>query len=650
MIATDLPFAKYFDLDGLPLDGGSIYIGQPQQNPETAPITAYWDAAGTQPALQPIKTVNGFIVHNGAIANLYTAGEYSITVRNRRGELVCYAPSSYDFDSGAILRKDLADSATTGKGAALIGFDATTLDQVLKSRLGRVVDSITALRALDKTKYTRAFTTGYYAAGDGGSSIYWYDSTDVASADNGGTVIVATDGGRWKLQVVGKISIKQFGAKGDNIADDTATIQAAITAVSASKAGLYAPGTPNGYKITAPLVFNARGISFCGDGAQMTKLIASGNFAAVLSFGAAALVNYISDLSIIQTGTTTKCVTIGRSTLLRFSGIEFLGNLAGDLVYSNGDNIDFQNCTFAPAAATTWAINFDTYNQNCGITNCIFSAGLGAGNGVRITNTVTPGLNRVEGLRMTGNWMTMTGNTSLDIGNSLYTSVVGNVFDQAALNAIKISATADLVQITGNWIGLAAGSAGYCINIDSTAGGGHTISNNILYGGSLGILISATAGARVSDVTITGNVFNNMANSALQLDAVNNCIITGNIDHSANPISGSWVTLATFVAGGTYLFANNKWHTNTIATFHAASSYRFGNEIGLKGRNTSFATSGAGATSLVINHGLITTPSKVLATPETNVGGHWISAKAPATFTITWITAGVSTFNWQAEL
>ncbi|MFC5407195.1 glycosyl hydrolase family 28-related protein [Cohnella soli] len=114
-----------------------------------------------------------------------------------------------------------------------------------------VVTSISALKALSKTTYFFAFVTGYYASGDGGGGNYYFDSTDTTSADNGGTVIVASDGGRWKLAATDKISLRQFGAKGNGISDDTAATQAAMTWCADNNHALYVPsGT---YIITSPV-------------------------------------------------------------------------------------------------------------------------------------------------------------------------------------------------------------------------------------------------------------------------------------------------------------------------------------------------------------------------------------------------------------
>ncbi len=117
--------------------------------------------------------------------------------------------------------------------------------------ISKNVDNISALKALDKTLVTVANTKGYYVPGDNGSGIYWYDSSDVISVDNGGTVIVATDGGRWKLLINGEVTVRQFGAKGDNASDDTLAIQSAINALSVTGGKVhFSPGIYRSNRLT----------------------------------------------------------------------------------------------------------------------------------------------------------------------------------------------------------------------------------------------------------------------------------------------------------------------------------------------------------------------------------------------------------------
>lgn len=91
------PVKLYTDLDGNPLDGGYIYFGTANQNPETVPVQMYWDAAGTIPAAQPIRTVSGYISRQGTPANIYATGDFSITIRNSNGVLIATSPTSTDI-------------------------------------------------------------------------------------------------------------------------------------------------------------------------------------------------------------------------------------------------------------------------------------------------------------------------------------------------------------------------------------------------------------------------------------------------------------------------------------------------------------------------------------------------------------------------
>lgn len=108
---------------------------------------------------------------------------------------------------------NLSNTADLTKGAATIG------------RAVQVVQSIAQLKTLLKTSASDdAFVLGYYAAMDGGGGNYHLDIADVSTADNGGTVIVASDGGRWKLRQTSRVTFKQFGAVGDGVADDTVAL------------------------------------------------------------------------------------------------------------------------------------------------------------------------------------------------------------------------------------------------------------------------------------------------------------------------------------------------------------------------------------------------------------------------------------------
>jgi hypothetical protein len=119
MLAITAPFPQFFDLAGQPLQGGEIFIGQPNQNPETAPATVYWDSALTQPAAQPIKTVNGVPSRNGTPSNLYASGPYSITIRDANGAIVSYLAEVSDSQSLSVATYGATGDGVTDDTAAI---------------------------------------------------------------------------------------------------------------------------------------------------------------------------------------------------------------------------------------------------------------------------------------------------------------------------------------------------------------------------------------------------------------------------------------------------------------------------------------------------------------------------------------------------
>ncbi|WP_375199061.1 hypothetical protein [Cupriavidus metallidurans] len=94
--------------------------------------------------------------------------------------------------------------------------------------LSRECASVAELRTLSSARYQLAHTTSYYGDNLGGGGRYRRDPTDMASADNGGTVIVANDGARWKLIYDGSVNFLQFGCRINGV-ETGARLQAALS-------------------------------------------------------------------------------------------------------------------------------------------------------------------------------------------------------------------------------------------------------------------------------------------------------------------------------------------------------------------------------------------------------------------------------------
>lgn len=135
MFSADLPIVQYLDLNGNPLNGGKVYIGQPNQNPETSPMTVYWDFAGTQPAAQPIRTTNGYSVRSGIISPIFVSGDFSITIRDAYDKLIYTAPKASEAGSIQAMFSTLTSASLIGYLQAGTGATQRTSQDKMRDRL-----------------------------------------------------------------------------------------------------------------------------------------------------------------------------------------------------------------------------------------------------------------------------------------------------------------------------------------------------------------------------------------------------------------------------------------------------------------------------------------------------------------------------------
>lgn len=622
MLPVETPFKTYTGLDGRPLDLGYVYFGQPNQNPETAPITVYWDAAGTQPAAQPLRTINGYIMRTtGSPANVFCGSEYSELVQDRNGGQIFYAPSSSEF--------------------SINSYAGSTLDSILKNSVGKVVQSIAALKAIDKTKYTEAFVTGYYAQGDGGSGEYWYDSTDTTSADNGGTIIVASDGGRWKLVVVGPVSAKQFGAKGDGTTNDSAALQAAH---NTGKLIYY----PEGNYLFSPGITIVSG-GIVGDGPTQTTLKSNDTTAAnLITFtgnfsGSSNIIPLFKDFSL--TGNIAKATGAGI----------YVSPSTGEASYLHFENVVFSyipTC-IAFTAASLWKIigcdflaysvaGVDVANTNDNdsgdsvIASCVFNNPYSTGSAVLQRSS--------GGLKIIGNKM-LGGARGYDL----------------QFNGVKN--TADII-ISGNSIENMTQQA---ISL-ARVSGAFTVINVAITGNQIGVNVNGIQtdnSGFLSEVAIGNNAFNIggvSANSAIALSNVAN-FTTGINSYRGNGVAGSVaVSVAANCSNGKIPAGSNYSNYAASPISNLSTTTLVGNDVQSGSAATvagGWAAYGALFRSATVT---VTFPVPFLVAPSlsdihvfgsTGAGeiGVLITSTSKTTFTfnvISAVTGIVATMNWKA--
>lgn len=172
-LSLESPFPIFTDIDGNPLEDGYIYIGEAGLNPETNPIQAYWDAALTAPAAQPVRTLGGYPSRSGSAARIYVnADDCSILVKNKNGSLIFSALNQTER-----LSAGLVTFIQAGTGAV-----ATTG----QAKMREVVSAFDYLSDANKLLAATAPTT--LAATDALAAVQ--KAIDYVVANGGGTVLV----------------------------------------------------------------------------------------------------------------------------------------------------------------------------------------------------------------------------------------------------------------------------------------------------------------------------------------------------------------------------------------------------------------------------------------------------------------------------
>ena len=308
------------------------------------------------------------------------------------------------------------------------------------------------------------------------------------------------------------VSVKDFGAVGDGVADDTAAIQAAINAAIAVRGAVYFP--PNNvaqvYKITAPLTCDGP-ITIIGASPQAVLIYAVGLSAGqyILDFNLPAVSNYFFDIkgitlrsdnqapNGIRLKNTSYCTLTNVQLYNVANGVVITGancfsnyfeNLACYLVaarsvsfvsFTGGGNYTFNHCTFTgnygfevDSASGINELTFTSCNFEQCVTNS-FSA-IGTVQGLSFVGCRTEGLNgtadflmypsagnEVTGLSVTGCYFTTDAGASVPIylgGNNGAVrgfNICGNHVEYAAAgNFVTLNGDGESGVIAGNYFNL----------------------------------------------------------------------------------------------------------------------------------------------------------------------------------------------------
>jgi len=219
------PFDFYHDDSGNALKNGKVYFGIAGQDPETNPITVYWDSSLTTPASQPIRTLNGYLSNNGNIGNLYISSEYSITVRDKNDNLIFTQLTSKFVDTQTIdvvgeyiaAGQDFSDVITF-----LNANSGTTYDLVFEGQTVTLDSSVTIPSNVRKLIF----------GPDGSITFSTYDltlSSQFIDAPTSEQIFIYNSTGKLEGTVSNyEIYTEWFGAQGDGVTNDSTSINYAL--------------------------------------------------------------------------------------------------------------------------------------------------------------------------------------------------------------------------------------------------------------------------------------------------------------------------------------------------------------------------------------------------------------------------------------
>lgn len=342
---------KFYLADGItPNAGGKVFSYYPGT---TTKKTTYVSEAGA-------ANTNPIILNSAGECNLWlAAGGYKIV----------NAPAN-DTDPPA---------------AAIKTWDNINVDTTGATEGAGVVDTITDLRALGEAAFSTVETLGYYAAGDAGGSLYYWDATSTA-ADNGGSIIapLVSDGtGRWLLAGDGRINALQWGIRGGGATDNYAAIMQTAAVVAAAGGGdiRFPPGV---YLCNTGLVLPNR-VSLISD-----------------DFSPGNLNRSTAQLLFSGLGINTKAITLGEDVTLYGLVISGPGSATAGTygVYGGEDdsegfgvNTRIRYCTIEDFETNIVLSRWLNTIHGCNITDCITAIKLrDAANATAIyDNIINPG-------------------------------------------------------------------------------------------------------------------------------------------------------------------------------------------------------------------------------------------------------------------
>jgi hypothetical protein len=466
--------AQFFDNNGVILSGGKIYT---YAAGTTTPQATYTSASGVTPHSNPIILDSAGRVPGGEIW-LTDGLVYKFVIETATGILL----GTYDNITGVnsnFVNYTVQEEVITATAGQTV-FNLSTINYTPGTNsLSVYIDGVNQYVGdsyLETDSNTVTFTAGVHVGGEVKFTTAIQTTTgavdaSIVSYEPPYTGSVATNVEAKLAQIV---SVKDFGAVGDGVANDAPAIQAAIDAMAALGGGtVYAPsGTYLLASFTSAPYYTVKAksnVSVFGDGPDTIFKLANGMVTSVQ--GVAFL--YSHDVAL---------------TNIRYSNFKVDWNGPNNL---NQNTVASNVCRLGGGAGiTNWHIDNVWFLNPGGHHNIVIAGG---GNNNSVTNCLFQNAGRA-----------VTGNTLITDHSSIYTDcnqliVSNNVFTCDNLN----DTVATAIELHGNQI-ICEGNSVYGYSIGVIAGASENTGNNFHYNISDNVLTNVIDGIRL--VTADANI------------------------------------------------------------------------------------------------------------------------------------------------
>lgn len=243
------PYPIFTDKSGSPLDNGYLYFGTVGLNPETNPIQVYYDVNFLQPAAQPLRTSNGYVMRNGSPSLIYSNTQFSVTVRDKNRAMVIYSPVGFSIVPGSATQygSSISYDTFTGNGSTVAYTLSTTV--LIASTTNVFIDGVYQSKnnySISGSTLTFSTAPPYLSAIEvvaaGVNNIGYINAVNTVF-NNASTGAVNRTA---QAKMAEMPSVKDFGAIGDGTTNDAAAFNAAWAA--SSPKAVYVPAAS--YAIT----------------------------------------------------------------------------------------------------------------------------------------------------------------------------------------------------------------------------------------------------------------------------------------------------------------------------------------------------------------------------------------------------------------